>query len=190
MNQDSPIILPPDSSSLTVEILIEESWINQFLADQGTIIPVNENTHLNHLRIKLDHESFVVGADVQEKENSSIELNARPVWNPITQSLSIEDLKLHTKSKNLVFKSKGWFAQVFLNSKLDKKIAEQANLLFSKQRERILKESLKLPIPKLGNAEVAVSKMVIHEIVMIEHAIRVKATIEGVWKLNIVNREP
>jgi len=185
MNQDSPALSPNDCSSIQVEILIEESWIDRFLVEQQVIIPINDKTHLTNLKINLDSGMLNLQADFEEKEGSSIEITSRPMWDPLQQYLHIEDLKIQTKSKNLLFKSKGWFAQHFLNAKLDKKIEEQANLLYSKQLEKIKKDPVNLPIPKAGNVMVAVTNITIHELIFIDHGIKVKASIEGLWKLNL-----
>ncbi|MBK9981564.1 MAG: DUF4403 family protein [Saprospiraceae bacterium] len=124
---------------------------------------------------------------MQENEGSSIEVASHPLWDPVRQYLQIEDVKFQTKSKNLILKSKGWLARLFLDGKLDKKIEEKANQLFSEQLAKIKKDPTLFPIPNTGNASVLVTDITIQEIIFIDHSIRVKATIEGYWKLNLTN---
>jgi hypothetical protein len=189
MNDNTTFLPPVDCSCIQVEILIEESWINRFLEEQQVIIPVTENIHLQKLKISLDGEVLHLQAEFRENENSSILLNFRPVWNPDKQNLQIENLKLQTKSSNLLLKTKGWFAQLFLNAKLDKKIEEQANLLYSVQLEKIKKDPVNIPIPKAGNATVTVTNITVLRLVFEDQLIRVNAMIEGFWKLKLSTGE-
>ncbi|MFZ1677220.1 MAG: DUF4403 family protein [Saprospiraceae bacterium] len=176
-----------DCSALRVEILIEESWINGFLNDKQILIPIDDKIHLANLKISLEGGLLNLNADIEENEGSSIEVSSHPVWDPLRQYLQIEDVKFQTKSKNLILKSKGWLARLFLDGKLDKKIEEKANLLFSDQLAKIKKNPTLFPIPNTGNASVLVTDITIQELIFLDQAIRVKATIEGYWKLNLIN---
>jgi hypothetical protein len=178
-----------DYSSSAVEILIEESWINRFLSAEKIEIPVNESTLLNNLKINLDENSITIKADFFEKEKSSIVFSAQPNWDPIRQYLRIEDFKFHTKSKNVLLKSKSWFAQLFLTAKLDKKIEEKIHQLYQAQLEKIKKDPVRFPIPKTGNATLSVSDIKIDEIIFIKQAIKVNAVINCMWKLNLTGEE-
>ena len=189
MNPAFEGIAPEECSSVQVEILIEETWLERLLLDQEVVIPVSDKIHLINLKINLTSGMLNIVADILEREGSTLEITSRPVWDPAQQYLHIEDLKIKTKSNNLLLKSAGWFAQQFMGEKLDKKIEVQANHLYSKQLEKIKKDPVHFPIPKAGNATVAVTNITIHELIFIEHAIRVKAAIEGYWKMNLVNRE-
>ncbi|MGB3079657.1 MAG: DUF4403 family protein [Saprospiraceae bacterium] len=179
--------LPIDGSALRVEILIEESWINSFLDEKQIIVPIDDNIHLTNLKMSLEGGLLNLNGDIQENEGSSIEVASHPLWDPVRQYLQIEDVKFQTKSKNLILKSKGWLARLFLDGKLDKKIEEKANQLFSEQLAKIKKDPTLFPIPNTGNASVLVTDITIQEIIFIDHSIRVKATIEGYWKLNLTN---
>lgn len=189
MNQDTPALSPKDCFSIQLEILIEESWIDQFLSEQQLIIPINDRMHLSNLKINLDTGKLNIQADIEEKEGSSIDMSSRPIWEASSQTLHIADLKLRTKSNNLLLKGASWFAQHFLNAKLDKKIEEQVNLLYSNHMEKMRKNPLNIPIPKAGRATVEVANITIHELEFIEHAIRVNATIDACWKLRLTIHE-
>ena len=188
----NPGLSPSDNeeySSFGVEIIIEESWINRFLSGKKIVIPVNESTHLNNLKINLEENSLTIMADFFEKEKSSMQFSARPEWDSLRQYLRIQDFKFETKSKNVLLKSKSLFAQLFLTSKLDKKIEEKMNQLYQEQLEKLKKKPVTIPIPKTGNAEVSVSNIVVHKLIVDKQSIHVQATIEGFWKLKLFVHE-
>ncbi len=185
MNQEFSHDTSQDCSSIQVDILIEEPWIDRFLTEQQVELPVNDKYTLVNLRINLSPGTLNFKADLKEKEESCVDLTSRPIWNASSQRLQIEDLQLQTSSKNILLKTAGWFARIFLNAKIDRKLEDAANLLYSKQLEKIKKDPVSIPIPKAGNAEVSVSNITIHELIFIEHAIKVKATIDALWKLNL-----
>ena len=118
-----------------------------------------------------------------------MQFSARPEWDPLRQYLRIQDFKFETKSKNVLLKSKSLFAQLFLTSKLDKKIEEKMNQLYQEQLEKLKKKPVTIPIPKTGNAEVSVSNIVVHKLIVNKQSIHVKATIEGFWKLKLFVHE-
>ncbi|MEP6796216.1 MAG: DUF4403 family protein [Saprospiraceae bacterium] len=185
-DQDSPSL---DRSSIRVDIRTEESWINSFLNEKQILIPIDDSIHLTNLKISLEGGLLNLNADIQENEGSSIEVTSHPVWDPLRQYLQIEDVKFQTKSKNLILKSKGWLARLFLDEKLDKKIEEKANQLFADQLAKIKKDPTLFPIPNTGDASVLVTNITLQELIFIDQAITLKATIEGFWKLNLTKGE-
>ncbi len=178
-----------DCSALHVQIHIEESWINRFLDEKHIIIPIDDNIHLINLKIRLEGGLLNLNADIQENEGSSIEITSHPVWDPLRQYLQIEDVKFQTKSKNLILKSKGWLARLFLDGKLNKKIEQKVNQLLSDQLAKIKKDPTLFPIPNTGNASVHVTNITLQELIFIDQAISLKAKIEGFLKLNLTNGE-
>lgn len=185
MNEDANKLSPLDCSSMQVEIILEQAWIEQFLSQKNLVIALDEKNHLSNLQLSIQAELLVLEADIVEKEGSSLELSARPVWDANQQLLLIDDVKLQTNSKNVWVKSAGWFAQIFLNSRIDKKIEDEANLIYRTQLDKIKKEPVIFPIPKAGTGEVAVSSITIHELSFLDKAILVRATIDGFWKLKL-----
>ncbi len=190
MNQNSPPSSKDEYSTNRVEILIEESWINRLLGGLEANLPVGDKIHLVNPKITLDSGVLNLQVDILENEGSSIEITWHPVWDPAQQYLHIEDFKFQIISKNLLLKSKGWFAQLFLNARLDKKIEERANLLLYNQLQKIKKEPVRFPISKGGHAEVFVSNISVQELIFQKKSINVKATIEGIWKVDLYVREP
>ena len=178
-----------DCSTFRVEIHIEESWIDKFLSEKQLIIPINDKTNLSNLKVNVLSGTLHLQADIVEKEGSTIDIITQLRWNTENQYLNIEDLKIKANSKNLLLKGAGWFAQHFLNAKLDKKIEEQANMLLSTQLDKIKKEPVIIPMPKAGKATVDVRNITIQEMIFVDHGIRVIAMIEGFWKLNLVSSE-
>ncbi len=185
MNQNSPPLSNDEYSTNRVEILIDESWINRLLGTLDANLPVGDKIHLVNPKINLDSGVLNLQVDILENEGSSIEITSRPVWNPAQQYLYIEDFKFQINSKNLLLKSKGWFAQLFLNAKLDKKIEERANLLLFNQLQKLKKEPVKFPISKGGHADVSVSNITVQELIFLNKSIILKATIVGIWKVEL-----
>lgn len=185
-DRDLPSI---ECSALRVEIVIEESWINSFLDEKQIIIPIDDKIHLTNLKIGLEGGLLNLNADIMENEGSSLEVTSHPVWDSLRQYLQIGDVKFQTKSKNLILKSKGWLARLFLDGKLDKKIEEKANQLLSDQLAKIKKDPTLFPIPNTGNASVLVTNITLQELIFMDQAITLKATIEGFWKLNLTKSE-
>jgi hypothetical protein len=174
-----------DCSSTQVEIQIEESWIDKFLTEKNLSIPINEQNTLENLRVNIGEGILNFKADLKEKENTSIEVTSRPEWDAASQRITINDLKLKTDTQNILLKSAGWIAQTFLQGKIDKKLEEQANQMFRNQLQKLREKPLEFPIPKGGNVIVRVSSITIQELSFIEHAIRVKVTIESYPKVQL-----
>jgi hypothetical protein len=82
-------------------------------------------------------------------------------------------------------KSAGWFAQVFLQNKIDSKIELVTNQLYTHYLEKIKTKPLSFPFSKGGIAEATVSNVIISEMQFGEQAVEIKATIEGNWKLSL-----
>ena len=173
-----------DCSTIDVEILVEEPWIDQILDEYPIEIPVNEMIVLTNLKVNLADGMLNFQADLKDK-SSSIELTSRPVWDAERQYLSIMDLDLQTNTKNVLLKSAGWLAQNFLNATIDRKIEEQVNKMYALQLVKLKEKPVRLPLPKGGSALVKMSSIVIHELTFVGQAINVKATIDAHLTLNL-----
>lgn len=189
MNQEFSLLSDADCSCLQVEVLVHESWIDHFMADHQLIIPVSEKYHLINLKADLADGKLSMQADIQEKEGSSIRIACLPKWDAAQQQIHLEELKLDLVSKNILLKSAEWFAKTFMGVKIDKKIEEAANHLYKDQMETMLKNGILIPIPKTGSAGVQVRSIVISEMTFIDHSIKVKAMIEGYWRLELKGGE-
>ena len=185
MNQEFSVLTDADCSCLQIEVLVHESWIDRFLADHPLIIPVSENYHLINLKADLAEGKLSVYADIREKEGSSIRITCLPKWDAARQQIHLEELKLDLVSKNILLKSAGWFAKTFMGAKIDKKIEEATSRLYQEQMATLLEKGIHIPIPKTGSAGVQVRSIVISEMTFIDHSIKVKAMIDGYWKLEL-----
>ena len=174
-----------DCSSIQVEIQLDESWLDKMLAEKLIDIPVNEKIVLTNLQVNLQEGRLNVIADLKDKEGSGIEVTTRPVWDAETQRITINDLKLKTDTKNVFLKSAGLFANVFLNSTIDRKLEEQANQMFAKQLEKLKEKPVEIPLPKGGTARIKISGITIHELIFLSQTIKVKATIDSYWNLHL-----
>ena len=189
MNQEFSLLSDADCSCLQVEVLVHESWIDRFMADHPLKIPVSEHYHLINLKADLADGKLSMYADIQEKEGSSISITCLPRWDAALQQIHLEELKLDLVSKNILLKSAGWFAKTFMGAKIDKKIEEAANRLYKDQMEAMIKNGILIPIPKTGSAGVQVRSITIAEMAFIDHSIKVKAMIDGYWRLELKGEE-
>lgn len=174
-----------DISTIKVDLLIEESWIDNIVNEYKPEIPVNEKITLSNIRVQMGTGILNVMADLKDKDESTIDITVQPTWDVEHQSLLISDLKLKTDTKNVFLKSAGVFAQLFLNAKMDRKLEEQANKMYEKQLQKLKEKPIQIPIPKGGTAEVLISSVTIHELEFLDLAVRVKATIGGIMNVKL-----
>ena len=185
MNENFSNIADADCSCLQVEVMVHETWIDKFMANHALVIPVGEKYHLANLKVDLVDGSLKMQADIQEKQGSSIIITCKPFWNVEQQQIQLTDLRIDTLSKNILLKSAGWFAKTFMSAKIDKQIEEATSRLYALQMETILKDGISIPIPNSGSANVLVRSITINEMVFLHHGIKVKAMIDGYWKLEL-----
>jgi hypothetical protein len=185
VNSDLTAKSTGEGSAIYVELLIDEKWIDNMINEYQFEIPVNEKITLSNLRVQIGVGILNILADL--KEESTINVTAQPVWNEAKQELQISDLKLKTDTKNVLLKSAGIFAQMFLNAKIDKKIEEQVNRMYAKQLDKLKSKPVEVPIPKGGKARVMISDINVHNLEFLDQAIRIKATIHGVLKVHLSN---
>lgn len=174
-----------DCSCLQIEVLVEESWIDHFLSKQELIIPVSEKYNLCHLKIDIGKGKLSMQAEIKEKEGSVISISCLPKWDVSLQRILLEQLEVKTSSKNVLVKSAGWFAKTFMGTKIDKKIEEATNQLYTKQMQAILSNGITIPFPHGGSASVQVRSITINEMIFVDHSIKVKAMIDGYWHLHL-----
>ena len=185
MNENFSNIADADCSCLQVEVMVHESWIDRFMANHALVIPVGEKYHLVNLKADLEDRKLTMVADIQEKKGSSISITCTPVWNVDQQQIQLMDLKIDTLSKNILLKSAGWFAKTFMGAKIDKQIEEATSRLYALQMEKILRDGISIPIPNAGSANVLVRSVTIIEMIFLHQGIKVKAMIDGYWKLEL-----
>lgn len=177
-----------DCSSIQLQIVIDESWIDSILAQYRIDIPINDKISLTNLRVNIGEGELNFQVDLKDK-NSSIELNARPHWDAARQFLAIEDLKMETSTKNVFLKSAGWIAQNFLGGTIDRKIEEQANKALAKQIEKLKEKPVEVPIPKGGKAKIMITSIQIHELIFVPQAVHVRATVDATFNVHLTINE-
>ncbi len=185
MKQEFLPIAETDCSCLQIEVLVKETWINRFLSHHELEIPISDQYHLIHLRADLADGKIMMLAGIKEKEGSSLKITCLPKWDIERQRILLEELDIKTVSKNILLKSAGWFAKTFMGAKIDKKIEEATNQLYADQIKTILKDGIAFPLPKAGNAMVQVRSVTISEMIFANRAIKVKAMIDGYWRLHL-----
>lgn len=183
MNSDLSNKPPGEGSAIYVEILIDEKWIDNMIHENQFEIPVNDKITLSNLRVQIGVGLLNILADL--KEESTINVTAQPVWDEETQELRISDLKFKTDTKNVLLKSAGIFAQMFLNAKIDKKLEEQANRMYNVQLEKLKSKPIEVPVPKGGKALISISDITVHHLEFLDQAISIKATIHGVLNVHL-----
>lgn len=185
MMQDNTTTMPQNCSSVKLDITIDESCIDNMLTELRMDIPINEQYTLTNLKINFDEGKILFAADVKDKPGTSVLVTARPEWDEAAQRITLQDLNFKTDSSNILLKSAGWLAQTFLQTKIDRKLEDQANRMFQKQIAKLKEKPLKIPVPKGGYAQVMISELVIHQLLFAPQTIEVTATILGSWKLHL-----
>jgi Domain of unknown function (DUF4403) len=185
VKQDFSQIPDADCSCLQIEVLVDESWIDRFLNKQNLSIPISEQYHLTNLRIDLGDGKLELEADIMEKEGTSVRVTCLPRWDASLQRIFLEELELKTLGKNVLLKSAGWFAKTFMGARIDKKIEEASNKLYAHQMALMLADGLSIPFPGGGSAKVQVRSVTITQMTFVDHSIKVKAMIDGYWKLHL-----
>lgn len=174
-----------ECSTIRIRLSLKESWIDRFLEEQITEVPLNEQYTLVNNKINLEDGRFSFQADIKEKPGTTIEATCVPVWNVDEQKISIEDLDLKTSSKNILLKTAGWLAQSFLTSAIDRKIESEVNRMYQKQLEKFSKEPLKIPIPKGGQALVNIQSIRIHALNFLTGEVQADASVESMWDVEL-----
>lgn len=174
-----------DFSMLHLEVEVGEDWINRFLHKQQLIIPVNDQFSLNNLKLELEEGKITLQADIVEKDGSAVRLTCLPSWEPEKQRIQLDEIDIKLISKNILLKSAGWFATTFMGNKIDKKIEQTANQLYTNQTNKLIEEGIAVPIKDEGRAEVIMKSIVINEMYFLDHAIQVNVLIQGHLKLQL-----
>jgi hypothetical protein len=176
-----------DSSAIRIELRITAEWINALLKEQAITIPLNDQYSLSNLKMELSEGKVSVEADIREKDNSSIRLDCVPVWHAKDQLFSVRDIELKTDTNNLLIKSAGWFANTFMSAKLDQKIAQALNTMFSVKKQELIMDGLDIPIPD-GKGHVGLQSIKIKSLQFTSSGIAVNAIIDGKLKLVLGDR--
>ena len=189
MIRSSLAYLPDEISSLRINARIEEKWIQQYVSRQEVVIPVNEQYNLGNLGIELAEGKLTLLGEIVEKPGSFIGMTCVPKWDADLQRLQLDDLQIQTRSKNILIKSAGWFAQLFLQNKIDSKVEQATNQMYLRYLEQVRIHPLNIPIPKGGTVQIDITNVIIREMVFLKDAVEVNALIEGHWTLSLSTNE-
>ena len=185
MMQDNNNALPQNCTSVKLDITIDESCIDNMLTELQMDIPINEQYTLTNLKVNLEEGKIVFAAGLKEKPGTTVIVTTSPEWDESTQRIIFRDLNFKTDSNNLLLKSAGWLAQTFLQSRIDRKLEDQANVMFGKQIAKLKEKPLKIPLPKGGHAQVMIAELLIHQLIFAPQTVDVTATILGSWRLHL-----
>lgn len=185
MMNDNNANMPQDCTSIRLDITIDEICIDNMLTELQLDIPINEQYTLTNLKVNLEEGKIVFAAGLKEKPGTSVIVTSSPEWDESSQRITFRDLNLKTDSNNLLLKSAGWLAQTFLQTKIDRKLEDQANSMFRKQIAKLKEKPMKIPIPNGGYAQVIISELVIHQLNFAPQTVEVTATILGSWRVHL-----
>lgn len=141
-----------ESSTIKFQVQLTEAWIQKLADQKDFTISLNEQYQLHHFRVQLTSGQIHVDAEVVNKPDSFVELSFQPLWMVDEQQIQLENLDIKTKSKNLLLKSAGWVASKFLGEKIDRKIEEKVNQMFTESLQKLLSKPSTIPIK--GHGEV------------------------------------
>ena len=181
--------MQPTGSATQVELVLDESWIDNIIATYANEIPVNEKFTLTNLKVNIGEGLLHIESSLKGKEGSTIELSTRPTWIADEQRMVLEDVKFKTDTNNVLLKSAGFFAQLFLGSTIDKKLEEQINKQYNKQLDKLKVKPLEVPIPGHGKAKITISQITIHHLSLEHRAVRIKATINGDYYVHLTSNK-
>lgn len=177
-----------DCSCLQLEVHVDASWIDQILSRHQLNIRVSEQYSLTNLKIDLGDGKLALHADIKEKEGSAVKVTCQPIWDVENQIILLEEIDIKLVSKNILLKSAGWFATTFMGAKIDKKIEQSVNQLYHQQLNTIIDEGIRIPIKNGGSASVQVRSIIISEMTFLDHNIKVRAMVDGMWTLELAAR--
>lgn len=173
----------PLTSSIDLPVSIEENWFQQLLKKNEFVIPVGDQYQLHDLTCHLAPDMITVIGSIMGKPDSFVEVSTRPVWDENLQRLVLHDIRIQTRTKNLLLKSAAWFASAFLQEKIDQKLEGYLHELYQHQISKISAEPLRIPIADKGFANMEIGTIRIHDMQFLAGRIDVMASIHGTWNV-------
>ena len=185
--EPTPVKSISDNNSATnIYLHLSEAWIQRLLDKKDLTVPLGEKYQLHHFIISLEASVLIVEAEIVDKPGSVIQVSCHPKWNTATQNLELEELEIHTKSKNLLLKSAGWVASTFLGEKIDHKIEEQVNGFYHEFRNRLLAEPFNIPMKGQGNLALEPNSFSIQSLMVEESMIQVHIELNGSFSVALI----
>jgi hypothetical protein len=172
-------------SPLRLHIRLTEAWIQNLADAKDLTIPVSDQYHLHHFRIKIQPGMLIIKGDLVDKPGSVIKLSCQPSWDAPNQKMILDSFEIKTKSKNLLVKSAGWVANKILHGKIDKQIEEQINDLYQSMREKIKTRPLSLPIKGQGLINLKANSINIIKLDLMEGSIEADFEVNGIFSIDL-----
>ena len=185
MNQEHRTNAHVVPTSLHVNLILDEAWIERFLEKQEVIVPITQKYNLTGLSIQLFEDKVVAQADIKEKQGTQVKVSCHPVWNNTTQQIRLEKIEIQLVSKNILVKGAGWFAKTVMGAKLEKKVEQALNQTYQKLIRQLLEEGLNLPLPDAGQAVIRFNAMHISEMEFRTQQVKMKVSMNGQGSLHL-----
>ncbi len=185
MNEKDIHSIQSESLPLRLTLRIGEDWLARYLKEESVIVPISDQQQLSNLTLTLSPGKIFIEGELTDKESTFIAMSCVPHWQTDDQKFTIDNLQVQTRSKNILVKSAGWFAQTFMMGKMDARIEQTANQLYTAYVEKIIALPLVLPIPIGGFVHLKIMEIWIESVDVMEKSIEIKTRITGDWELSL-----
>jgi len=166
-------------------VRLAEDWIQKLADEKDFAIALGDQYQLHHFSIKIEPGLLLIKAEIVDKPGSVINLACQPIWEPKEQKISLEEVEIKTKSKNLLVKSAGWIASKFMHEKIDKKLEEKVNQLYKTYLDKLLTAPFSIPIKGHGLVTINANSLVIQKMDFIEGGIDVDVEVDGIFNIDL-----
>lgn len=178
-----------DPTSFQIEVQASEEWINDYVASKSPIIEIREGYTIGNINLSIRATEIKITADLISKPGSSLEVAAKIFWNAETQTFSVENLDIETHSKNLLLKGAGWFADTFLQSKMDAVIEKKVNELIASEMTKAKEGNLRIPVKQMGFAEIDADEIKIEKLIFNDGFVTLSVSFSGGVKIHLQREE-
>lgn len=175
----------PDESSVHMTVRITEDWINAYLSRKAVVIPLREQYSIGRLSVRIAASGLQMTGEFLEVPDSFADVSTRIRWDPAAQRLFLDELEVNTRTRNLVLKSAGWIAGKLMIGKIDQQVESTINDMVQSHLQALGLEPLEIPIPGQGRVRASLSYVRILELAVEEKALRVVASVEGTWQVEL-----
>jgi hypothetical protein len=148
-------------------------------------VSLSEQYQLHHFVITIEADKLLLAANLLDKPGSSIQFSCQPKWNKKQQRLELKKIDIKTKSRNLMVKGAGWVAAVFMREKIDKKIEEQINRLYSGYLEKWMSEGIEIPLKGHGRGLILPEAIQLRKLKLINDLVETEVEIKGKFSLQL-----
>jgi len=175
----------PDESSVYMTVRITEDWINAYLLRKAVVIPLRDQYSIGRLAVRIAGSGMQLTGEFLDVPDSYADVSTRIRWDAAAQRLSLDDLEVKTRTRNLVLKSAGWIAGKLMIGKIDQQVENTINDMLQAHLKALGLEPFEIPIPGQGKVHALLSYVRIMELALEEKALRVVASLEGTWQVEL-----